>query len=141
MSDSPDSRPLIHRMELRVRYQETDGQGHVHHSNYLNYFEAARTEMLRSWGKSYRDMEDSGSILVIVHAQCDYQIPARFDDVLTIETRLVKAKGVRLKHEYTISRDQDTICRGHTIVACIDTQGKPKRLPQWMQLTIPVSEA
>ncbi len=136
MPDASNANSLVHRMEIRVRYQETDAQGHVHHSNYLNYFEAARTEMLRSWGRSYRDLEDSGTALVIVHAETNYHAPARFDDVLTVETQLVRAKGVRLKHQYTITRDDQTICHGHTIAACVDPSGKPKRLPDFLQLSI-----
>jgi len=134
MPESSDAKPLVHRMEIRVRYQETDAQGHVHHSNYLNYFEAARTEMLRDWGMSYRDLEDSGTVLVIVHAETNYHAPARFDDVLIVETQLVRAKGVRLKHQYSITRDDELVCDGHTIAACVDPTGKPKRLPKWLQL-------
>lgn len=127
--------PLIHTLELRVRYQETDGQGHVHHSNYLNYFEVARTEMLRTWGHSYREMEESGMMLVIVHAECDYQSAAKFDDLLTIETRLEKAKGVRITHQYKITRDDQIICTGHTTVACVNKHGKPQRLPEWLRVS------
>ena len=95
--------PLQHRMEIRVRYKETDAQGHVHHSNYLNYFEVARTEMLRSSGKSYRNLEAEGIMLVVVKAVCDYKRGAKYDDILTVDTRLIKAKGTRIVHRYELS--------------------------------------
>ena len=55
-----------HDLEIRVRYQETDAMGVLHHANYFTYFEMGRTELLRSNGKSYRDLEDGGLLMVIV---------------------------------------------------------------------------
>lgn len=124
--------PAEHQIEIRVRYQETDGQGHVHHSNYLNYFEVARAEMLRLGGVSYRELEESGVILVVNQASCNYRTAAKYDDVLTIKTTLVKAKGARIVHRYLITRGQDVICEGETVVASIGTDGKVKRLPGWL---------
>jgi acyl-CoA thioester hydrolase len=130
----------VHQMEIRVRYQETDAQGHVHHSNYLNYFEVARTEMLRSCGRSYRDLESSGIMLVVVKATCDYKRGAKYDDVLTILTRLERAKGTRITHRYEISNQQGLVCTGETIVAAVSQEGKPQRLPEWLRLSEPESE-
>jgi acyl-CoA thioester hydrolase len=128
--------PLQHQMEIRVRYKETDAQGHVHHSNYLNYFEVARTEMLRSSGKSYRDLEAEGVMLVVVKATCDYKRGAKYDDVLTLETRLVKAKGTRITHQYEIRNEQGVVCVGETVVAAVDREGRVKRLPKWLRVEI-----
>jgi acyl-CoA thioester hydrolase len=127
--------PRIHEMEIRVRYQETDAQGHVHHSNYLNYFEVARTEMLRSSGRSYRELETEGIMLVVVKATCDYRQGAKYDDLLTIKTTLVKAKGVRITHHYEIRSPAGFVCEGETIVAAVDTQGNVRRLPAWLQVS------
>lgn len=125
--------PAEHQMEIRVRYQETDAQGHVHHSNYLNYFEVARTEMLRSSGRSYRELESEGVMLVVVKASLDYRRGAKYDEVLTIKTTLVKAKGARITHRYEISCESEIICEGETVVAAIGTDGKVKRLPKWLR--------
>ena len=65
-----------HEIELRVRYDEVDAMGLVHHSNYLRYFEVGRTELLRASGGCYRDMEDSGQLVVVVHVDCRYHRPA-----------------------------------------------------------------
>jgi len=124
--------PVEHQMEIRVRYQETDAQGHVHHSNYLNYFEVARTEMLRMSGISYRELEATGVILVVNKATCEYKAAAKYDDVLTINTELVKARGVRIIHHYRIMRGKELVCEGETVVASIGSDGKVKRLPKWL---------
>ncbi len=124
--------PLEHQMEIRVRYKETDAQGHVHHSNYLNYFEVARTEMLRSSGKSYRDLEADGVMLVVVKATCEYKRGAKYDDLLTVDTRLIKAKGTRIVHRYEIRNESGVVCLGETVVAAVDREGRVKRLPKWL---------
>ena len=125
--------PVEHQMEIRVRYQETDAQGRVHHSNYLNYFEVARTEMLRSSGRSYRMLEAEGVMLVVVRATLDYRRGAKYDEILTIKTTLAKAKGARIVHRYVISCDSEVICEGETVVAAVGKDGKATRLPKWLR--------
>ena len=121
-----------HETQIRVRYQETDAQGHVHHANYINYFEIGRVEMLRDSGVSYREFEESGLMLVIVNVTCDYFLPAQYDDLLTLKTTLVKAKGVRIRHAYEIQRGEDVIANGESVVACVSHDGKPTALPKWL---------
>src|SRR5215213_8792223 len=70
-----------HEIEIRVRYQETDGQARLHHSNYFNYFEMGRTELLRAAGYTYKDLEASGYMLVVADISCRYFVPAAYDDV------------------------------------------------------------
>lgn len=124
--------PTEHQIEIRVRYEETDAQGHVHHSNYLNYFEVARGEMLRESGCSYRELEDSGLILVVVKATCEYKRGAKFDDLLTVKTKLIKSKGASIVHRYEIFNGDVLACKGETTVASIDREGRVKRLPTWL---------
>ena len=126
--------PREHEIQIRVRYQETDAQGRVHHSNYLNYFEVARVEMLRQSGRTYRDLESDGIMLVVSSATCDYFRGALYDELLTVKTRVTKAKGVRINHEYEILSGDELIAKGETVVAAIDTSGKVVRLPQWLRL-------
>ncbi len=129
--------PLLreHRLEIRVRYQETDGQGRLHHANFINYFEVARVDMLRASGLSYRDLESQGTMLVVVEVNCQYHQAAVFDDVLTIDVVLEWAKGVRIKHYYRIWRDQTLLASGSTVVAAISSAGKVVRLPSWLRTT------
>lgn len=127
--------PLLreHQLEIRVRYQETDGQGRLHHANFLNYFEVARVDMLRASGLSYRDLESQGTMLVVVEINCQYHQAAVFDDVLTVEIILEWAKGVRIKHRYRIFRDQTLLASGSTVVAAVSNAGKVVRLPRWLR--------
>jgi len=126
--------PREHELQIRVRYQETDGQGRVHHTNYINYFEIARTEMLRQSGRSYRDLESEGIMLVVTSVTCNYAQGANYDDLLTIKTKVTKAKGVRIHHHYEITNDEGLVAQGSTVVAAINKEGKVVRLPKWLQL-------
>ena len=119
-----------HEIEIRVRYQETDAQGHVHHANYISYFEVGRIEMLRACGHSYRDLEDSGIMLVVVETACQYFKAARYDDLLRLKTKLVKAKGVRIEHHYEVTLDDELVAKGKTVVASVDRSGKVVKLPE-----------
>ncbi|QEG41097.1 acyl-CoA thioesterase [Roseimaritima ulvae] len=117
-------------LEFRVEYFETDGQQRVHHGNYLNYFERGRVEMLRAAGISYKELEATGLMLVVTEMNVKYMAAAEFDDLLRLTTRVVSAKGVRVRFEYTIHRDDDLIVTAESTIACIDRSGKPRRLPK-----------
>ncbi len=80
-----------HEIQIRVRYQETDGQARVHHANYFTYFELARTEILRASGMSYRQVEEAGYHLVVAEIGCEYFLPANFDD----RTHAANHRGAR----------------------------------------------
>jgi acyl-CoA thioester hydrolase len=123
-----------HEIEIRVRYQETDGQGRVHHANYLTWFELGRVELLRASGHSYRELEEAGVFLVVAEAAIQYFLPARFDDVLRLRTTTVRAKGARIEHRYQVFRGQELLAEGMTIVACIDRMGRVTRLPAWLRM-------
>jgi acyl-CoA thioester hydrolase len=124
---------MQHEIEIRVRYQETDGQGRVHHANYLTWFEQGRVELLRSMGHSYRELEDAGIFLVVAEASLQYYLPAVFDDVLRLRTTTVHAKGARIEHKYAIFRGEDLLAEGSTTVACVDKSGRVTRLPPWLR--------
>ena len=121
--------PDSHETTIRVRYAETDRMGLLHHATYLVYFEQARTEMLRSRGISYREIEDSGHFLVIIELGCKYKKPAYYDDLLTIRTTVARKTQVKIVHEYQVLRDGELIAEGHTTLACVDREGKPQALP------------
>jgi acyl-CoA thioester hydrolase len=118
-----------HETTVRVRYAETDRMGLLHHANYFVYFELARTEMLRSRGISYRDVEDSGHFLVIIDLGCKYKKPVYYDDVLTIRTTVARVTHVKIMHEYQVLRDGELLAEGHSTLACVDREGKPQALP------------
>jgi acyl-CoA thioester hydrolase len=122
-----------HEIEFRVRYQETDGQGRVHHANYLTWFELGRVELLRAAGHSYRELEAAGIFLVVAEVSIQYFLPAYFDDVLRLRTTTVRAKGARIEHGYEVFRGNELLAKGSTTVACIDRTGRVTRLPDWLK--------
>lgn len=123
---------LSGEIQIRVRYAETDRMGLLHHANYLVYFEQARTELLRSQGKNYKDLEDAGFYLVISKLEVKYKLPAHYDDVLTIRTTVTRTSPIRLEHRYEVLRDDTLLAEGSTTLACVDTNGKLQPMPEWL---------
>lgn len=123
---------LSGEIQIRVRYAETDRMGLLHHANYLVYFEQARTELLRQYGASYKDLEDQGYYLVIAKVEVKYKSPAYYDDVLTIRTTVVRTTPVRIEHRYEVFREGVLICEGMTTLACVDKQGRLQAMPRWL---------
>ena len=122
-----------HEIQIRVRYNETDAQGHVHHANYFNYFELGRIEFMREIGHDYVEFEQQGFGLVVSAISCQYFRPCSFGDTLTLRTHVLTAKGARILHEYELFRDGETVATGQSTVACVDHEGKVRRLPQWLR--------
>jgi acyl-CoA thioester hydrolase len=117
---------------LRVRYAETDKMGVVYYANYLVWFEVGRTDLLRSLGWSYREMEIAGVSLPVIEAQCTYQRPARYDDEIEIRTVGRLLSPVRMEFEYQVitTDNQVVAATGKTVHAALDPSGRPCRLPQ-----------
>lgn len=122
-----------HEIQIRVRYCETDAMGFLHHGHYFSYFEMGRTELLRSQGGNYREMEDSGLFMVVVKVECKYRKPARYDDVLTLRTRITRVTPAKLEHEYRLYRDEELLTEAHSTLACLDRQGVVQRIPDVFQ--------
>ncbi len=124
-----------HTIELRVRYDEVDPMGFVHHSNYLRYFEIGRTELLRASGGCYRDMEAAGQLVVVVRVDCRYRKPAKYDDLIRIRTRIDRVTAAKIIHEYTITRVDQTQAEEKLVdatvtLAVIDRNGTLQRVPE-----------
>lgn len=128
MTDSEES--AWYEVPIRVRYSETDAMGLLHHANYITYFEIARTELFRAHGGDYRNMEERGFFLVVVNVECRYKKPARYDDSLTLRVRLKQWTGAKLVHEYEVTRQQEQIATGQTVLACVDRQGEVQRITE-----------
>jgi len=119
-----------HEIELRVRYQETDAQGRLHHANYFTYFELGRTELLRAAGYTYRQIEEEGWMLVVAEITCQYFFPASYDDLLRIRTTVCESRGARVVNEYEVFCGEKLLAKGRSVVACINREGRVTRLPQ-----------
>jgi acyl-CoA thioester hydrolase len=120
---------MQHDEQVRVRYQETDAMGRVHHASFITYFEIGRTELLRATGQTYRQFEEQGLMLVVTEISCEYFEPALYDDLLTVSTTTVSAKGARIEHHYRVSRGNTLLAQGRSVVACVDRNGKVRRIP------------
>jgi acyl-CoA thioester hydrolase len=119
-----------HEIQIRVRYQETDGQGRLHHSHFFTYFEQGRTELLRAAGYTYRQIESEGWMLVVAEISCQYYMPANYDDLLRLRTTVVEARGARVINKYQVFRGDTLLAEGASTVACINREGRVARLPQ-----------
>ena len=106
--------------------------GVVYYANYLVWFEVARTDLLRSLGWSYREMEAAGVSLPVIEAQCEYQRPARYDDEIEVRTEGLMLSPVRVRFNYTVVRRSDAVvaAAGHTVHAAVTPEGRPCRLPE-----------
>ena len=116
---------------VRVRYAETDRMGVVYYANYFVWFEVARADLLRSLGWTYREMEDSGVMLPVIDAQCEYRRPARYDDELEVRTtgRLTSPVRMEFQYEVVIKGQTEIVAAGRTAHAALDRDGRPCRLP------------
>jgi acyl-CoA thioester hydrolase len=116
---------------LRVFYGDTDQMGVVYYANYLRYFEFARSELIRARGKSYREIEQQGARLPVVEATARYRAPARYDDLLVIRVGVAELRHASIAFEYEVARDgeQEVLCTGRTVHACVDLEGRPIRFP------------
>lgn len=128
--------PLEHTVEFRVSYYETDGQGRVHHAQYLNYFERGRVELLRSLGHSYRNLEATGLMLVVAEMNVRYLGAAQFDDLLQLTTGVAEARGATIRHRYKLVRSDDgaEIVEADSRIACVDRSGRVRRLPDYLRV-------
>jgi acyl-CoA thioester hydrolase len=114
--------------QIRVRYAETDAMGYLHHSVYAVYFEIGRTELFRANGGSYREFEEQGLFFVVVQLNCKYHLPARFDDLLVLKTRVARVTPAKLEHAYEVWRDGQLLTSAQSVVACIDRAGVVQRI-------------
>jgi len=140
------SRPTKHYADatVRVRYAETDQMGVVYHGNYFTWFEVGRVELCRQLGFEYKKMEEEDdSFIVVAEAYCRYKRPARFDDLLTIRTRIVgsQRRTVRFGYEVLNPTTGETIATGETKHVICDRRGRPRALPEKYQKYFPADPA
>jgi acyl-CoA thioester hydrolase len=122
-----------HEIELRVRYNECDPMGYLHHANYFTYFEIGRTELLRAAGGNYRKMEAEGMLVVVVKVECRYHRSARYDDVLRLLTRIDRVTQAKIEHKYELYRGAEQLATGHVTLAVVNREGRVQPVPEWMR--------
>jgi acyl-CoA thioester hydrolase len=129
---------------VRVRYAETDQMGVVYYGNYFTWFEIGRVEFCRQVGFEYKQMEiEDDSFIVVAEASCRYKRPARFDDLLTVRTRVTgsQRRTVRFGYEIVRQDSDELIATGETLHVICDSKGRPKALPEKYRQYFPLIEA
>jgi acyl-CoA thioester hydrolase len=120
----------IHHLSIRVYYEDTDFSGYVYHSNYLKFCERARSDFLRVLGVDQNAMFAEGSAFVVRRMACEFLTPAKFDDVLIVESTPGDAKGARFEIKQRVLRGDDVLFTADVTAVLIDSRGRPKRLTQ-----------
>ena len=120
--------------KIRVEYHHTDQMGIVHHSNYVKFFEVARTEWLRAMGVTYAEMERRGVMMPIVDVAVKYRNPALYDELISVTAFVDEAPMARMTFRYEVcGEDGREIATGSTTLGFIDSQTRrPQRAPQWL---------
>jgi acyl-CoA thioester hydrolase len=124
---------------LRVRYCECDPMGVAHHASYIPWLEIGRTELLRTSGVSYAQLEAAGVFLVIVKLDVRYRRPIRYDDLVEVRTVVIGGSRVKIEHEYDLAvverngeSTNDLVAAASTTLACVGPDGRPRSLPDWL---------
>lgn len=120
----------MHETALRVRFDEVDSMGVVHHPRYLIYFEVARTDFMRSLGLAYVDLMRSGTHLAVTEVGVRHLRPGRYDDPLVVLTRCTAVSGTRVELRYEVRRGAELLAEGFTRLASISPEGRPVRMPR-----------
>jgi len=121
-----------HTITIVPRYAETDQGGVVHHSVYPVWFEMGRTELLRTNGVVYKDLEQAGVFFIVTELCIKFRQPAKYDQKLQLETSYSDVTGCTIKHTYKLIRCSDGVilAEGSSILACVNAEGRICRIPK-----------
>lgn len=126
----------IHTTRVRVLYDDTDAGGVVYNANYLRYFEIGRTELMREWVCSYREIEELGFVLPVTESWSRYKAPAFYDDLLLIESWVEEVTPLKCIFHYRVCREEEDkpkpklLVKGYTVHVAITREGKLTKLPK-----------
>jgi acyl-CoA thioester hydrolase len=123
-------------MNVRVYYEDTDCGGVVYYANYLKYMERSRTEFLRELGIDQVTYQKKGVFFVVVDAHVKYRSPARYDDLLSVESSVIVLSSAAAVFETRILRDKQLLVKGEVKLACIGPQGRAIKIPEEIRETL-----
>lgn len=120
-------------VEIRVRYKDTDKMGVVYHSNYIVYYEVARTEMMRELDLPYSDMEAQGVMMPILEVESKYIAPAYYDEVITVRAIIEEEPMARINVRYEVINESGQIINtGRTVLGFVNSESRrPCRAPRY----------
>ena len=128
---------MAHSMPVRVYYEDTDAAGIVYYANYLKFAERGRTELMRTLGFAHSGIQaESGIVFTVRRLSADYRLPARLDDLLAVETRIVEIGAATLLLDQRICRDGTVLVALDMLVACVGHDGRPRRVPAGLRATL-----
>jgi acyl-CoA thioester hydrolase len=128
---------MTHRFTTRVYYEDTDLAGIVYYANYLKFIERARTEWVRELGIDQGALKrDAGIVFAVRRVVAEYLSPAKFDDVLVVETDLVRLSGARIVLSQNVFRDGETLFQAEVTLVALTDDGKPARIPAEMRAAL-----
>ena len=125
---------MTHEFALRVYYEDTDLAGIVYYANYLKFIERGRSEWVRSLGLDQARLKaDTGIVFAVRRVEADYLRPARYDDELVVETRLVTISAARIVLDQAVMRGGERLFQAQVVLVCIGEGGQPARIPAMLR--------
>ncbi|HEX9880085.1 MAG TPA: thioesterase family protein [Candidatus Binatia bacterium] len=127
-----------YRVSYRVIYGDTDQMGVAYYANYLKWFEMGRNEFMRKTGTPYTSIEKEGLVFPVIEVSCRYHSPARYDEVIVVETSLTSLGPVTLVFSYEVlkQKDNQVLATGWSKHACLNRQGQITKIPSHFQETM-----
>jgi acyl-CoA thioester hydrolase len=119
----------VHLFPLRIYYEDTDLAGIVYYANYLKFIERARSEWVRALGVDQAEIKANGLVFAVRHVAADYLSPARYDDLVTVETSLVEMTGTRIILAQRVLRGDVVLFSSDVTLVCLAESGRPSRIP------------
>jgi acyl-CoA thioester hydrolase len=119
----------VHRLDIRVYYEDTDHSGRVYHANYLKFCERGRSETLKCAGIEHTALAADDLFFIVRHMDCDFLGGAVIDDIVTVETRLHQGGRVKFVLDQAVMRGCEVLFRAKVTLAMVNAQGRPQRIP------------
>jgi acyl-CoA thioester hydrolase len=130
-SDEPTDYAYHH--DIRVRFAETDAMGVAHHSSYVAWFEESRVAYLRELGHPYPAIREQGYDFAVLELFVQYRRSARFDEVVTVHTRVASVRGATFQMDYLLTIDDDICASAASVHGVVDPSGRATRAPAWLK--------
>lgn len=130
-------RPIPDALTVRVYYEDTDLAGIVYYANYLKFIERGRTEFVRARGIDQAQLkEEHGIVFAVRRVEADYLLPARFDDLLTVETSVTDLKGASIVMDQIVRRGEVTLFAAKVTLVCLNGAGRAQRMPEMVRAAL-----
>jgi acyl-CoA thioester hydrolase len=131
---------MPHSINVKIYYEDTDAGGVVYYANYLRYMERARTEFLAEYGINVADYHDQGNFFVVTHVDIMYKRPARLGEIINVTTEVEVMRNASMTIKNRVLKESSLLVEAILTFACIDKDGRPRRLPDSFGALKPLPE-